>query len=103
MRDAAFLVDVDQTILLYEDISGHAATRTRQMIEQYGEVDALSRLVVSSDLQQGFKALRDSDRLMKTFEAVIVRHEHLFRSDIVKAAQWRLDQADQLERRPHNN
>ena len=90
MSEAAFLEEVEHTIELYEKAIGYAATRTRQMIEQYGEIDALSRLMVSADLQQGFKVLRDSHQLDKTFEAIVVRFQHLFGSDAIQAAQWRL-------------
>ena len=68
-----FFDDVEKAIALYEDLIGHAATRTRQMIDKYGVIEALSRLMVSPDLQQGFKVLRDSDQLDKTFEALVVK------------------------------
>lgn len=96
MLEAAFLEEIEQAICLYEREIGHAAARTRNMIEQRGEVEALSRLVVSADLQQGFKKLRDSHQLDKTFEAVVVRFQHLFGSDAVAAAQWRLANPDKL-------
>ena len=86
--------DVQRTIDVYEQIIGHAASRTRTMIEQLGAVEALSRLVVSSDLQPGFKALRDRGRLNESFEAVVTRHPDAFRPDVVEAAQWRLNTAD---------
>ncbi len=90
MSEAAFKQEVDQAIRFYEKEIGHAATRTRQMIDKHGEIDALSRLMVSADLQQGFKVLRDRDQLDKTFEAVVIRFKHLFKPDAVQAAQWRL-------------
>jgi hypothetical protein len=43
------------------------------MMEQHGEIEALSRLVVSADLQQGFKVLRDRNQLDKTFESLVDR------------------------------
>ncbi len=90
MSEEAFMNEVEFTIELYENTIGHAATRTRKMIEQHGAISALSRLMVSADLQQGFKVLRDSNQLEKTFEAVVVRFQHLFGSDVIQAAQWRL-------------
>jgi hypothetical protein len=60
------------------------------MIAQHGEIEALSRLMVSPDLQQGFKVLRDRKQLDKTFEAVVVRFQQLFGPDAFEAAQWRL-------------
>lgn len=91
MVDPVFKAEVERAISLYEREIGHAATRTRPMIERYGEIEALSRLMVSADLQQGFKVLRDRGQLDKTFEAVVIKFKHLFNPDIVQAAQWRLD------------
>jgi hypothetical protein len=83
--------DVERAIQQYEQITSHAASRTRQMIDRYGEVEALSRLMVSADLQQGFKALRDRNQLEFTFEAAVVRYRELFGEEVVQAAQWRLE------------
>ena len=96
MSLAALLRDIDIVIALYERKIGVPAARTRQMIEQYGAVEALSKLVESADLQSGFKILRDCDQLNSTFEALIVQHEGLFRKNVVEAAQWRLTNADRL-------
>jgi hypothetical protein len=96
MSEAAFLEEVESAIQLYEKAICHAATRTRNMIEQHGEIEALSRLMVSADLQQGFKVLRDRDQLDKTFESVVVRFQHLFGSDAVQAARWRLAHPHEL-------
>lgn len=52
--------------------------------------------MVSPDLQQGFKVLRDARQIDKTFEAVVVKHQHLFPPEIVAAAQWRLEHPDDL-------
>ena len=90
MSEIAFKKEVEHAIRIYEREIGHAATRTRPMIYKYGEVEALSRLMVSADLQQGFKVLRDRDQLDKTFESLVVRFQNLFKPDVVQAAQWRL-------------
>lgn len=90
MSDPAFLAEVKKTVELYESTIGHAAVRTQRMIEQHGEIEALSRLMVSADLQQGFKVLRDSNQLDKSFEALVIRFGHLFKPNVVKAAEWRL-------------
>lgn len=90
MLDKAFIDDVNRAITLYEDAIGHAASRTRQMIVDYGEIETLSRLMVSPDLQQGFRVLRDNNQLDKTFESIVVKFQHLFRPEVVDAAQWRL-------------
>jgi len=90
MDEAEFRAAVAHAVELYERAIRHAAGRTRNRIETHGEVEALSRLMVSPDLQQGFKVLRDSGQLDQTFEAVVVRFRHFFRDDVVQAAQWRL-------------
>jgi len=91
MPEAEFTTAVKQAIALYEKVIGHEASYTWPMIERYGEIEALSRLVVSPDLQKGFKVLRDKGQLDITFESVVVRFQHLFKPDVVQAAQWRLD------------
>jgi len=96
MSDPAFRDEVVRAIEVYEKVIGHQATRTWPMIERYGIIGALSRLVVSPDLQKGFKALRDSHQLEYSFEAIVVRHKDDFESEVVEAAQWRLDHADEL-------
>ena len=85
-----FFDDVEKAIVLYEKANGYAASRTRQMIADHGAIKALSILMVSPDLQQGFKVLWDSKQLDKTFESIVVKFQHLFESDVVEAAQWRL-------------
>lgn len=97
--DTKFREEIGRAIVIYEQATRYPATRTRQMIEELGEVEALSRLVVTADLQQGFKVLRDRKQLDKTFEAILVRFPHLFRPEVVEAAQWRLDNPQDLQRR----
>lgn len=96
MSEAALLAEIERAIVFYEKATGHAATRTRQMIDMYGGIEALSRLIVSPDLQQGFKVLRDNGQLDKTFESVVVSFRHLFRPEVVQSAEWRLANAAKL-------
>lgn len=90
MSNAAFLAEVEKAIVLYEKAIGHAASRTRNMIAEHGESEALSRLMVSPDLRQGFEVLRDREQLDKTFEAVVVRFQDSFGRDAIEAAKRRL-------------
>ena len=90
------LRDVEHVIEIYESETGTSAIRTRQMIERIGVVEALSRLACSADLKLGFRVLRDRDQLQNTFEAMIVKHSELFSSDVVSAAEWRLEHANEL-------
>jgi hypothetical protein len=54
--------------------------------------------VVNADLQQGFKVLRDHGRLDKTFEALVIKFQHLFKPEVVQAAKWRLENPNELFR-----
>ena len=96
MTEQAFRDEVYRAIAIYEQHIEQYAGRTRQMINKHGEIEALSQLMVSADLQIGFKTLRDAGELDKTFESVVVRFRHLFRPDVVEAANWRLDNPFQL-------
>ena len=97
MQRNALLQDIEGVIEVYEEQIGVPAGRTRQMIERYGAINALSKLAVSAELQSGFKVLRDRNQLDATFEAVIVRHPGLFHEDVVAAAKWRLQNPHLLE------
>ena len=97
MPSEALLQDIENVISVYERETGVAASATRLMIERHGPIEALSRLVVSADLQRGFRVLRDSGRLDMTFESLIVRHARHFRDEVVAAAKWRLEHPDLLE------
>ena len=44
------------------------------MLDKYGHVEALRRLVESGELQSGFKALRDAKLLHESFEQLVVNH-----------------------------
>ncbi len=99
MEMNALVQEVEATILVYEELIGQAAMRTRNMIDQYGHIEALSRLVISPELQKGFRVLVEKKRLAESFEALVVRHADLFRDDVVAAAQWRLDHAEELLKR----
>jgi hypothetical protein len=47
--------------------------------------------VVSSDLQDGFKVLRDKGKFNDTFEHIVIEYKEKFSTDVIQAAQWRLD------------
>ena len=96
MTDQSFHNEVKRAIASYEQENKRYANRTRQMIAKYGEIEALSRLMINADLQMGFQTLRDAGYLDKTFEAVVVRFPDKFKPDVVEAAQWRLDHPYQL-------
>ena len=96
MSEQELLRDIEGAIALYEEAIGSAASRTRQMIEREGAINALSKLAVSADLQKGFRVLRDRGQLDHSFEALIAKYPGLFSNDVVAAAQWRIKNAKKL-------
>ena len=96
MASPELIAAVNHAIQAYEEIVGEYASRTRQMLDRHGYTAALAKIVQSPDLQSGFRALRDSGQLDLTFEAVVVRFPTEFDQQIVAAAQWRLDNANNL-------
>lgn len=90
MSEASFKEEIEETITIYERAIGRVATRTRKMIGKHGEIEALSRLMINSDLQQGFRVLCERGQLDNTFESVVIRFQHLFGTDTIQAARWRL-------------
>ena len=92
----SLLLEIEDTIKLYEKIANYPATRTRQMIERKGVIKALSDLVISGEIQKGFKLLAEKNKLDKSFESVILRYDTLFDPEIVNSAKWRLDNYDKL-------
>ena len=96
MLDKCLVDEVSETIEKYENIVGIYASRTREMINRYGAIQALTKLMNSPDEQKGFKALRDKGELRYTFEAVIIKHSDKFTRQTVEVAQWRLANANSL-------
>lgn len=89
--------DVERTLIIYEGLIAGTAGRTRPMLDEYGYVRALQKLVESGELQSGFRALRDANLLHESFEQLVVKHgEELFAVETIQAAQWRLDNPDLL-------
>ena len=96
MENPELIAAVNRAIDAYEEITGQYASRTRNMLDLHGYIDTLERIVQSPDLQSGFRALRDRNQLDLTFEAVVVRFSSNFTASANQAAQWRLDNADDL-------
>jgi hypothetical protein len=96
MNLSELAAEVETTIQVYEELIEEYAARTRDMIERYGHVAAIERLMISPDLQRGFRVLRDRGRLWDSFESLVAANEDLFSGEAVEAARWRLDNADEL-------
>jgi hypothetical protein len=89
----SFNNEIEEAIILYEKTIGHFASRTRSMIEKHGILCALEKLMSTSELQKGFKALRDNKLLDKTFEAIIIKYQNEINIDkkTVEFAKFRYD------------
>ena len=85
--------ELENAITLYEKTIGHFASRTRNLIQNLGNIGALEKLMESHDLQRGFKILRDNDLLDKTFEATMIKfqNEISFKENAIKVAKFRYD------------
>ncbi|MBJ3774929.1 hypothetical protein [Acuticoccus mangrovi] len=71
---------------------GYSPTTFIQMRRRHGTVDAISRLVVSGDIQSGFRRLDALGLLDWTIEAAVRKFPDEFSREVQYAAKWRLDQ-----------
>jgi hypothetical protein len=92
-----FEKDVENTIAIYKKTVGGFAPNTERILFNQDKIGALSKLMQSGDVQKGFKILRNNKQLDKTFESLILKYKHLFKNDVVVAAQWRLNNAWKME------
>lgn len=84
---------IDETIRLSAE-RGYHPTTFIGMRQRYGTVVAISRLVVSGDIQSGFGRLFELGLLDWTIEAAVTKFPDEFSREVVDAAIWRLDQVD---------
>ena len=90
--------DVKETISIYKKAVGGFAPNTERILYNPNKVNSLSNLMKSGDIQKGFKVLRNNNQLDKTFESLVIKYRQLFKNDVVVAAQWRLDNAWELDK-----
>lgn len=69
------------------------AGRTWPMVKKYGVLEATERAVNRKDATTGFAALKEAGLERYAFEAVILRHPHLFSESTVAISQTRMDAA----------
>jgi hypothetical protein len=93
-----FINDVENTISIYKKAVGGFAPNAEKILNNTDKISSLSNLMKSGKAQKGFKILRDTGQLDKTFESLIIKYKQLFRDDIVTTAQWRLDNAWEMEK-----
>jgi hypothetical protein len=69
-------------------------TTFMNMRRTHGTVGAIERLVISGDIQSGFRRLKELGLLQWTIEQAVLTFSNDFPNpEVRKAAQWRLDQA----------
>lgn len=69
------------------------AGRTWPMVKQHGVLEATERTVNRKDATTAFAALKEAGLERYAFEAVILRHPHLFSESAVAISQERMDDA----------
>jgi hypothetical protein len=94
--DKDFTDAVQEAIKTYEKVIYHFASRTHQMIEMYGEIEALSRLMKENEAQRRFKVLWRNNQLDKSFEMVILNFKQYFKKDVIENAQFRLSYPEEF-------
>jgi hypothetical protein len=87
---------VEEAISIYEKLNNHYATRTRPLFENRNTLEVLSKLMISGDLQQGFKILCQNKKQEKSFENIVITFSKYFDTEIINAAKWRLDHWKEL-------
>ena len=66
------------------------ASRTWPMVEKYGIVEAMRRLVDRDDDPSGYRSLAEMNMADLTFEAVVLRHATVFSEGVVERCRRRL-------------
>ncbi len=80
---------------------GYVPTKFLAMRESLGTQSAIEKLVVTGDIQSGFKRLHSLGLLDYTIEAAVIRFPHIFTNPQIRAAaEWRLTQARASRRKP---
>ncbi len=85
---------IDQGIRLGAEL-GYYPTVFMQMRERWGTVGAMKRLVVSGDIQSGFRRLHTLGLRDWSIEAGVIKFTNLFTVGEQQAAVFRLEQAGQ--------
>lgn len=73
--------------------AGYNPSVCMRLCETRGTKRAIEQLVISGDIQSGFKKMSELNMLEWTLENAVVRFRELFSTEHVAAAEWRLQQA----------
>ena len=94
-----FNKEVENTIVMYKNAVGGFTPNTDKILYNSDKINSLSNLMKSGEAQKGFKILRNSNKLDKTFEALVIKYKKLFTEKVIIAAQWRLDNAWEMDKK----
>ena len=84
---------IDESIRISSKHNYHP-TVFQNMRRLHGTVGAIEKLVISGDIQSGFRRLKELDLLQWTIEQAVLNFPEDFPNpEVRQAAQWRLDQA----------
>lgn len=89
MASAALEAFIDETIKRAA-AAGYHPTEFIRMRRTYQTVPAISRLVVSGDIQSGFKRLQQLGLLDWSIEAAVLRFPEEFSRDVQECAAFRI-------------
>lgn len=96
-EEKKFAEEIEQTVKLYESFIPNTALMTRQMIEKYGAINAVKKLLISGKAQKGFKTLCGNGQKEQTFEALVLKYKSLFSAEEISAAEFRLNHYEELK------
>lgn len=94
-----FNKEVENTIGIYKKVVGGFAPNADMILHNPDKIGSLSNLMKSGEVQKGFKTLRNNNQLDKTFETLVIKYKQLFKENVIIAAQWRLDNAWEMDRK----
>lgn len=80
---------IDETIRVSAEHHYHPTTFI-SMRQRHGTVEAINRLIVSGDVQSGFKRLKELGLLDYSIEAAILKFPHEFPRSSQECAEFRL-------------
>jgi hypothetical protein len=83
---------IDESIRLSRQ-HGYNPTAFIVMRARLGTIDAIAQLMVSGEIQSGFKRLQQLGLLEWSIEAAVTKFPDEFSRQIREAAEWRLQQA----------
>lgn len=84
--------DIAKVLAVYETLAGSYALKAKNIIDNTDPIHALVNLVVTPDLEYGFKALREEKMVREaSFEKLVIKYAELFPQEAIAIAKMRLD------------